>query len=116
MGQVLCEGGDPNVLAAMPAWAKVPAMVKVDATSVVQTKDAEGIGYSGSYDGPIDVVQTEYSRQLKAFPEMNPRYADGGQIFLARKDGDLAGSYLSLTPQKTTSGADHVEIKVYVQL
>lgn len=113
MGQKLCAGGDPAALAAMPAWAKVPADVKVDSTNVILTKGAEGIGYTASFEGPIASIEAKYMQQLKDFPEMNPRHADGGQIFLARKNGDLAGSYLTLTPQRTTSGQDHVEIRAY---
>jgi len=110
-GQLICEGGDPAVVAALPAWAKPPVGVKITSTSIAPETNPTMIGYVGRFEGSLAELQPVFVAQLRAVPEMKPRNLHA-KLFLARKDGDLAGSSVTLTEQSTTLGAKLVEVRV----
>ena len=110
-GQINCLGGDPAVVAGLPDWAKPPAGVKLRSTSVSTPSGPYHIGYVGEFQGPMSQIKPLYIAQLKSVPEMNARDVHPA-LFLARKDGDPAGSMMTLTEQGTSAGEKLVEIQV----
>ena len=114
-GQAICEDGDPAVLADLPTWAKVPPQVKILTTNVLRQNGSEGIGYTAEYRGPLADIEPVFRAQIESQPGMRLAPQDGSTMLVARKDGDSSGTYLSLTPQKTSDGLGRVEINFVQQ-
>lgn len=106
---VICEEGDPAVLAALPAWAKPPQEIAVSNTSISQN----GIGYAADYDGPLSDIEPHYRKQVAREPGIQLKPQDGSKMLVGSKIGDTSGTYLSLTPIQKSSGGEKVEIRFY---
>ena len=109
---VICEEGDPAVLAALPAWAKPPQKVAVSNTSINQN----GIGYAADYDGPLSDIEPLYRRQIEREPGIRLAPQDGSKMLVGAKVGDTSGTFLSLTPIQKSSGGEIVEIRFYQRI
>ena len=110
-GNIICEGGDPAVLAALPAWARPPSKVQVSNTSVDPEGHDRGIGYAAKYDGPLSDIEPLYRAQIAQ--DSSIKIAAQGRMLVVSKIGNTSGTYLSLTPQQTGSGGEIVQILFY---
>lgn len=109
-GQENCFGGDPAVLARLPAWAKPPTGVRIRSTGFTRSKIMNTFGYRGEFRGRLSKIEPVYRAQLRSAPEMKPRYQ--GKIFVADIPGNINSVYVTLTEQSTSTGNKLVEIDV----
>jgi len=110
-GQAICDGGDPAVLAALPPWARIPPHVEISSTNLLRGSGAKGIGYTARYNGPLADIEPIFRAQIEHEPGMKLTAPAGSTMLVGRKNGDMSGTYLSLTPQKKTTGGEVVEIR-----
>lgn len=106
---VICEDGDPAIVAALPAWAKPPRKVEVLNTSV----NKNGIGYAAEYDGPLSDIEPLYRSQIEREPGIRLAPQGRSRTLVGAKVGDSSGTYLSLTPIQESSGGETVQIIFY---
>ena len=107
---VICEEGDPAIIAALPAWAKPPQKVEVLSTTI----NKNGFGYGARYDGPLSDIEPLYRSQIERAPGIRLAPQNGSRMLVGAKVGDnTSGTVLSLTPIQKSSGGELVEIRFY---
>ena len=106
---VICEEGDPAIVAALPAWAKPPQKVEVLSTTI----NKDGFGYGARYDGPLSDIEPLYRSQAEREPGIRLAPQNGSRMLVGAKIGDMSGTVLSLTPIQKSSGGEIVEIRFY---
>lgn len=122
----ICMGGDPAVIAMIPAWARPPAKVKLLSTTI----SPGSIGYGAEFDGPLSEIEPLYRAQIAAHPGVTLAPQGGGNAEESTSDHGKAQPYqamlvgadpndpthplLSLTPQRTSSGGWHLEIRFFL--
>jgi hypothetical protein len=109
-GDIICEGGDPAVLAAVPAWAKPPKIVEVLNTNIDPDGYDRGIGYAARYEGPLSDIEPLYQSQVKGEPGIRLGSQNGSRMIVGTKVGNISGTYLSLRPIPKSGGGEFVEI------
>ena len=109
---VICEEGDPAVIASLPDWAKPPKAVKILNTSV----NEKGVGYAAEYEGALSDIEPIYRSQIEREEGVRLAPQDGSKMLVGARVGDTSGTYLSLTPIQKSSGTEKVEIRFYQRI